>query len=339
MSIRIKGSKFLADFMFEGQRYRRSFPTDAEAREWEASLHKRLTLRQPCSDLLHGKGVSAMTLRDLMEATYQSEWKDTRNERHQLVNMRQLEHYFGHDLSISAIDTEAVDGFIRHLESRQLSPATINSRLSTLSKAINFGADRGYIINRPKIRRMKVGNNQRMRFLTDEEERDILEVLTGDGRTEFAQFFIWSLDTGMRPIEARHVPQTAVRWDKNMECYLVDLRRTKNSYPRTIPLTKRAYDAFMELTATGDPYPFARFTESNIRSNWKFIREALNDTDPEFVFYLTRHTCASRLVQRRIELYTVKEWMGHKTYEMTMRYAKLSPRNMLDAKTALEQIH
>jgi len=29
--------------------------------------------------------------------------------------------------------------------------------------------------------------------------------------------------------------------------------------------------------------------------------------------------------------------MGHKTYEMTMRYAKLSPRNMLDACNALQQ--
>jgi integrase len=138
----------------------------------------------------------------------------------------------------------------------------------------------------------------------------------------------------MRPIEARFIPQTAVRSDPELG-YLVDMRRTKNSYPRTIPLTTRAHEAFQDLS--DQPMPFARFTEAHIRSNWKFVREALNDNDPEFVFYLTRHTCASRLVQRKVELYTVKEWMGHKTFEMTMRYAKLSPRNMLDAKQALEQ--
>ena len=321
--------------MHDGTRYRKAFPTDAEAREWEASMRKRLTLGQPTSDLLHGEKATGMTIRELLEATYQSEWRDTKNERHQLINMRQVENHFGYDYPAGLVNTEAVDGFIRSLEQRQLSPATINSRLSTLSKAFNFGHDRNYITNRPKITRKKVGNNARLRFLTEEEEADILDVLDADGRTEFAEFVRWSIDTGMRPIEARHLPQTAVRFDKNMNKYIVDMRRTKNGYPRTIPLTDRAHRAFLALC--DETFPFARFTESNIRSNWKFVREALNETDPEFVFYLTRHTCASRLVQRNVELYTVKEWMGHKTYEMTMRYAKLSPRNMLDAVEALQQ--
>ena len=336
MSIRIKGNKFLADFMVDGERYRRSFNTDAEAREWEATLRKRLALQQPISDLvLAAKTASGMTLSELLNACYNANWRDTKNERHQLINMRQLENYFGHDLPVVTITTEVIDGFTQALEARQLAPATINSRLSTLSKALNFGADRNYITNRPKITRKKVGNNARLRYFTDEEEMEILDVLEADGRLAFREFFIWSLDTGMRPIEARHVSQTAVRFDKGINKYIVDLRRTKNGYPRTIPLTDRAYNAFLALR--DELFPFSRFTESNIRSNWKFVREALNETDPEFVFYLTRHTCASRLVQRKVELYTVKEWMGHKTYEMTMRYAKLSPRNMLDAVEALQK--
>ena len=334
MSIRVNGHKFMADFMHNGTRYRKQFHTDAEAREWEASLRKRLTLGQPTSDLLSGQTAAGMSLRELLEETYQMNWRDTRNERHQLVNMKQIETHFGADCVASTITTESVDGFVRYLEQRSIAPSTINSRLSTLSKALTFGADRGYITNRPKVSRKKVGNNARMRFLTEEEELDILDALEGDGRYDFANFFKWSIDTGMRPIEARYIPQTAVRSDPELG-YLVDMRRTKNSYPRTIPLTNRAHNAFLELS--DQHMPFARFTEANIRSNWKFVREALNDHDPEFVFYLTRHTCASRLVQRKVELYTVKEWMGHKTFEMTMRYAKLSPRNMLDAKVALEQ--
>ena len=334
MSIRVNGHKFLADFMHSGTRYRKQFNTDAEAREWEASLRKRLTLGQPTSDLLNGQTATGMSVRELLEETYQMNWRDTRNERHQLVNIKQIEAHFGSDCVASTITTESVDGFVRYLEQRGIAPSTINSRLSTLSKALTFGADRGYITNRPKVSRKKVGNNARMRFLTEEEERDVIDALEGDGRFDFANFFKWSIDTGMRPIEARYIPQTAVRSDSELG-YLVDMRRTKNSYPRTIPLTNRAHNAFLELC--DEPMPFARFTEGNIRSNWKFVREALNDHDPEFVFYLTRHTCASRLVQRKVELYTVKEWMGHKTFEMTMRYAKLSPRNMLDAKVALEQ--
>ena len=142
----------------------------------------------------------------------------------------------------------------------------------------------------------------------------------------------------MRPIEARSLPQTAVRFDRGLGCYIVDLRRTKNGVPRTVPLTARAHKAWQALSVEDEHFPLSRFTEGVIRSNWKYVRDALNETDPEFVFYLTRHTCASRLVQKDVQLYVVKEWLGHKTFEMTMRYAKLSPRNMLDAKTALEQI-
>jgi integrase len=54
---------------------------------------------------------------------------------------------------------------------------------------------------------------------------------------------------------------------------------------------------------------------------------------------MTRHTCASRLVQRNVPLQIVKEYMGHKTFDMTLRYAKLAPKNMLDAKLALESIN
>ena len=189
MSIRIKGNKFQADLMIQGQRYRKQFPTDAEAREWEASLRKRLTLGQPVGDLLSGNKASGMTLRELLTACYDVHWKDTKNERHQLINIKQLENYYGHDVPVNGVTTEAVDGFIKSLEDRHLSPATINSRLSTLSKALTFGEDRGYIRQKAKIRRMKVGNNARMRFLTEEEEYEILDALIADGREDFAHFF------------------------------------------------------------------------------------------------------------------------------------------------------
>jgi integrase len=334
MSIRKSGNRFMADFMIQGVRYRRQWHTAEEAGAWEAELKKRIRLGMPYTELLEGTGDS-ITLGELADKTMIRYWEGTSNEQSQRSNLKLLMDHYGHGFDASRIDVEAVDTYVFAMEKKGLAKATINRRLSCLSKILTFGVDRGFLASKPKIEQKKV-NNGRMRFLTQEEEYEIIDALEASGRDDFARFFEWQLDTGMRPIEARFIQQTAVREDP--KGWLVDLSKTKNNYPRTIWLTKRAYKAYVALS--DEQFPFARFTEAKIASAWKFVREALNETgNKDFVFYLTRHTCASRLVQLDIPIYVVKEWMGHKNIDMTLRYAKLTPTNMLDARNALEQVN
>jgi len=44
-----------------------------------------------------------------------------------------------------------------------------------------------------------------------------------------------------------------------------------------------------------------------------------------------RHTFATRLVMAGVDLYTVKTLLGHKTIQMTMRYAHLAPGHLKQA--------
>jgi len=50
-----------------------------------------------------------------------------------------------------------------------------------------------------------------------------------------------------------------------------------------------------------------------------------------FTWYRLWYTFASRLVMAGVELRTVAELMGHKTIQMTMRYAHLAPAHKLAA--------
>ena len=58
--------------------------------------------------------------------------------------------------------------------------------------------------------------------------------------------------------------------------------------------------------------------------------------DKEFVIHALRHTCASRLVNKGIDLYVVKEWLGHSSIQVTEKYAHLSPKKLAHAAYALE---
>jgi integrase len=51
----------------------------------------------------------------------------------------------------------------------------------------------------------------------------------------------------------------------------------------------------------------------------------------DFSWHCLRHTFASRLVMAGVALKAVQELMGHKTIQMTARYAHLSPDHLQSA--------
>jgi site-specific recombinase XerD len=70
---------------------------------------------------------------------------------------------------------------------------------------------------------------------------------------------------------------------------------------------------------------------------WRWVRKEMGlEKDFEFILHCLRHTCASRLVNNGIDLYVVKEWLGHSTIQVTERYAHLSPGKLAHAASVLE---
>ena len=74
---------------------------------------------------------------------------------------------------------------------------------------------------------------------------------------------------------------------------------------------------------TGQVFPV---TEAALKDG--FSRAIKRSGIEDFHFHDLRHTFATRLVQNGVDIYVVKELLGHKTITMTMRYAHHYPESL-----------
>src|SRR5947208_10518406 len=65
--------------------------------------------------------------------------------------------------------------------------------------------------------------------------------------------------------------------------------------------------------------------------SWVFVPALARAGIEHLHWHDLRHTFASRLVMKGVDLRTVQELMGHKTIAMTLRYSHLSPAHQLEA--------
>lgn len=317
MAIRRLGSKFQVDVTIEGVRYRETVETREEAKQRELNIKLgNVSKSEPKEDV---------TLREMLDKTYVRFWATQASAKTHDLNCKSLCRHLGEDTLIKNIDTAKIEKLIAQLRESGNSDSTINRKLSTLSKTLSYAVDLDLLIKKPRIHFHKERNN-RIRFLSANEERSLLDYLVSTGKQDSADYFIVLLDTGARPSELRRVQPEDINGDK------LSLWETKNKKPRTIFLTERVQSILARKLH------ILKTERSNYRIAWDAARDHMKLTDDEhFVPYICRHTCASRLIQQGISLLEVKEWLGHKAISTTLRYAHLAPDALMKARDVLQQ--
>lgn len=91
-------------------------------------------------------------------------------------------------------------------------------------------------------------------------------------------------------------------------------------------IPRRKKDSYVFSNKNGDPY-------RDVRTIFETVLKKSGIMG--FRFHDLRHTFASHLVMLGVDLKTVQELMGHKTIEMTLRYAHLSPAHKRSAVESL----
>jgi integrase len=253
--------------------------------------------------------------------------------------VRRLLKAFG-GCAVSDIQAGDVERLKQELSEAGSAPATVNHYLKCL-KAMFYRAIRAGKAEHNPVRGVKLlkENNARVRCLSEVEEARLYDALPD----YLKPFLTVALHTGMRWGELAHLT-----WD-DVDFYTgtLHVRQSKSGEGRRVPMNSIVRDTLHALRrervqaarsqAEGEREilsplvfcsPRGHFL-SNFKRDWY---PALRRAEiPDFRWHDTRHTAASRLVMAGVELYTVKEILGHETLQMTARYSHLSPGHQREA--------
>ena len=215
-------------------------------------------------------------------------------------------------------------------------PATINKELQVVRHAFNLGMREWEWCRENPMHKvsMEPVYNQVDRWLTPGEEERLLAA-TPDWLREINTF---ALNTGMRQGEI-----LSLQWqDVDFARGTLVVMKSKNRERRTIPLNSTVFAVLAAKQAAcgrKDGPVFTTSTGTRLKARY-VVRAFTKARDragiPDFRFHDLRHTFATRLVQKGVDLYKVQRLLGHKTGVMTQRYAHHSSESLRDGVKVLD---
>ena len=227
-------------------------------------------------------------------------------------------------------------------EDRVRAPATVVRYMGALSHALNTAVNEwGWIDKSPMIgvRKPKV-DNERRRFLSDEEIQRVLTEAKGSENRFLYTVVLLALSTGMRLTEIMSLRWRNVLVEDGADMGLLVMEKTKNGDARTSPLAEDAFKAVMVMRDKAkkdyaDRVPanqllFPSDTVENkpveIRKAWETCRKRAELDD--FRFHDLRHTAGSLLAMSGASTREIAEVLGHKTMAMAKRYSHLTQKHL-----------
>ena len=284
--------------------------------------------RRKLPEIFRAKGVTFATLcKDALEHCAAVNTEDSTYELQLKVDV--LKSEFGELRAEQITKQDIVRWLTTEATKRNWKPGTRNRWQAALSMIFRVGVDNDKITGNPASRiKRKVEDNARVRYLTDEEEKTLRGAVTDPRQMAALEI---SLHTGMRQSE-----QFGLSWSQvDLERRQLALTRTKNGKTRHIPMNAVAVAAFKSLQTkgqtNGSPVFPGRAGEAGKGARGWFEDAVTRAGLTDYTWHCNRHTFASRLVMRGVDLRTVGELLGHSSFAMTMRYAHLAPEHKASA--------
>jgi len=280
-------------------------------------------------------------------ATYQGDkwctdlWKESPHlmgKRVDKITAQDVERFRQGMAQKKKIQQKKGEGDIPHPD-QVMGKRALDYALARLKRLFNLCKDWGLIATNPadpvKLYREDI---KRVRYLSEEEERALIGAAMEDSTPFLYRIIRFALNTGMRKGEI-----LGMRWEdvdfKNASA-VIPAPRAKGRRDRYVPLNTEAMAVLREI-----PTPLDRSAvvfgntlgrpQQCLERHWR--RALVASGVEDFHFHDLRHTYASRLITRGVDLAVLKELLGHRDFTMTLRYAHLAPSALKSAVMVLEK--
>jgi integrase len=307
---------------------------------------------------LDAEKAEARTLRVFLEGKY---WNDyLKHARSGLATKKRILSAWAPLLDADMATLEVQDA-IEHRNDRRdegVSPQTLNrdriALLAMVNKAREWKLIAANPLDDPAFKPLKTEDDRRVRWLGQRDDQEDVRDQAGrkvGERARFAaalehadtpvylrQLCILAQNTGLRRGELFKLKWSSVSIRRSE--LVVTAATAKSAKTRHVPLNAAARAVLEEVdnvrhvsgyvfvnTETGAPF-------TTLKKSWAALAQRAQLED--FTFHDLRHDFASRLVQAGVNLYEVKDLLGHSTITLTERYAHLAPHQKRAAVALLE---
>ena len=270
----------------------------------------------------------SVNFRQLVDDALSYSKRNKRSYKTDVPRFASLKEWFGSYPAEELTPQEIEKTLARAAEKEKWAASTFNHYRSLMSLSYRLGIQNRKVASNParSVTHRREDNN-RVRFLTVEEEKKLRKVIEAKWRLHVPELDL-AINTGIRKGS-----QYGLTWDMvDFRGRMLNIPRTKNEEPIHVPLNDVAIAALkivhgrggrrgrvFQSAKTGEPLENGRhwFDDAVIEAGIK-----------NFHWHDLRHTFASRLRMQGAPLEDIADLLGHKSLTMTRRYAHLGPNKL-----------
>jgi integrase len=254
--------------------------------------------------------------------------RNKRSHKTDVPRIASLKRWFGSHPAEELTPKEIENVLTRTAEKEKWAPSTFNHYRSLMSLSYRLGIQNRTVSTNPARSVMhRREDNNRVRFLTDAEEKKLRGVMEAKWTSHLPELDL-AINTGIRKGSQYGLTWDMVDWEGRM----LNIPRTKNEEAIHVPLNDAAIAALRVVHEWGDGQGRvfqSRKTNQPLENGRHWFDDAVGEAGVQnFRWHDLRHTFASRLRMKGAPLEDIADLLGHKSLTMTRRYAHLGPNKL-----------